>query len=168
MRGRAFVVLACSVLVVVVGFLARGFRADAAERERTAREADLALAAKLAELSKKVDRLERSLTAARAETLAACSRSQAAATPNVAVEAAPLPAVTQEPADDAAATARFDEATRGVDDAIARGHWLVADGDRFEATLRSLDGDLRQQALAHLSQALNTARLAPEQGAFPF
>ena len=167
MSARAFVGLGLISLLALGAGLGYQWRERDAARARAGREASSATAAKLAQLENKIDRLELSLRLARADLLAACNAPPegAALRPEAprAVEMAPETEV-----DDSAAISRLDAASREVDDAVRRGRWSTEDGARFEATIAPLAADMRQQALGRLSQAINTGRLDPESGAFPF
>jgi hypothetical protein len=166
MKAKVAAAAGLVVLVIVAGWFVRAWREEDAARARAARDASLALAAQLSQLSNKVDRLELSLLSARADTPSTCEHQEAkpihaVAAPQVEPSVAAPPAAPE-------ADESFAAAVQEIEDAIRRGRWSTADGLRFEATTASLSTELREQALARLSQAINAGRLVHESGAFPF
>jgi hypothetical protein len=170
MKARAAVV-AAALALPLAGVCWLGQRWQS-QRERLAaadQKANAALIAELERVSRKVERLELAILAARADALAACARPAPRADEPAAhargaeapLAAAPAEALPED-------SPHFSDAKREVDDAIRRGSWSATDGQRFETLVSSLDGERRHQALARLTQAANASRLAVESGAFPF
>jgi hypothetical protein len=168
----AWIVLALAL--IAASLLDQKWNAEQEQRSAEQHRSLQALAAQLERQSKKIDRLELSLMAARAEAAAARARNSASDEEDAGVNGQPdadpssvapiaAPVEAMPPENDET----FAAASQVLDGALRRGHWSAADGARLEALLPELNGELRHRTLARLSQEVNAGRLIPELGAFP-